>query len=372
MAALNPNLTPAMAEINRSKESDVQMTQQLDNTSDRILIIADSYMSSDVFETAFAQVEIGVPVDVVTIDPSRKAGPEAGTLREYEGSPDQVADFIQGHTILLVHGAPVTRQVLEQNPSVRFLGVARGGPVNVDVAAARELGVTVTTTPGKNAQGVADLTIGFLIQLWRNTVPSHEHVRHAAAAGEALSESAFEGAAWFGREISGRRLGLLGMGNVAQRVAAHANALGMDVIAYDPFVTVDIPGVTMVESFDEMLGSLDALSIHARATAENRRMINGDVFSSLPAGAAFVNTARESLVDEHELLKAVQSGHLSGVAMDVFEPDGPWRELAAHPRVIITPHIAGATHQTLARGAQMLRDDLGRFLRGEELRWAVQ
>lgn len=347
------------------------MNQQPNNTSDRILVIADSYMSSNDFETAFAQQDIDVPVDVVTIDAGRKAGPEAESVREYEGTPTQVSELIDGHTVLLVHGAPVTRQVLEQNPSVRFLGVARGGPVNVDVAAARELGVTVTTTPGKNAQGVADLTIGFLTQLWRNAPSSHEHVRERAAAGEALSESAFEGAAWFGQEIAGRRLGLLGMGKVAQRVVAHATALGMEVVAYDPLVSADIPGVTMVENFEDMLGSLDALSIHARATPENQQMINREVFSALPAGAAFVNTARESLVNEQDLLTALQSGQLSGAAMDVCEPDGPWRKLVALPQVIMTPHIAGATYQTLARGAQMLYEDLDRFLRGEALRWAV-
>lgn len=329
-------------------------------------------MSSEVFRTALSGNLLNVPVDVVTIEADQDPGDARDSVAEFEGSPEEVADLIDGHTIVLVHGAPVTRNVLKQNPSLRLLGVARGGPVNIDLAAAREHGVTVTTTPGKNAQGVADLTLGFLIQLWRNVTPSYRHVLDAALGDDTISDSAFQGARWFGAELQGRRLGLLGLGNVARRVAAHALSLGMEVMSYDPFISEEVPGVTMYGSLQEMLGLLDGLSLHARVTPENRHLVDREVLAGLPRGAILVNTARESLVEENHLLEALNTGHLSGAALDVFEPDGRWKDLVRHPRVLVTPHIAGATHETLARGAHMLVEEVARFLSGEELQWAVQ
>lgn len=339
-----------------------------------VLVVGDSYMNADVFRHAFSALPPEAAVDFRTIDvtwPGAADWPMTG-VRESEGSPEQIDQWLAGHTILAVHGAPVTRELLERNPSVKFVACARGGPVNVDLAAARELGVVVTTTPGKNAAAVADLTIGFLVHLWRNLGDSTQHVRELAAQGLPMGESTFEGARWFGRELSQRSLGLIGLGHVARLVAQRATALGIEVIAFDPFVPDDaIPGVTRATSLDSLLPRVEAVSLHARATAENRHLLGAKQIAQLPAGAVVINTARESLVDEHALLAALRSGHLAGAAMDVLEPDGPWRALAADSRVLLTPHIGGATYETLGRGAQMLCQEITRYLAKEPLRWAA-
>jgi D-3-phosphoglycerate dehydrogenase len=229
--------------------------------------------------------------------------------------------------------------------------------------------VQVATTPGKNAAAVADLTIGLLITTFRNLVPALKDVDLAAAEGRGLAESTFEGARWFGRELSGRTLGLVGLGNVARLVATRAASLGMPVIAYDPFVTGAIEGVEQVHTFGELLERSDAVSIHARATKQNNRLFDAAAFARLPAGAVFVNTARESLVDENALLDALRSGHLGGAALDVCEPDGVWRELVETRNVTLLPHIAGATFETLHRGADMLAEQISAWAQGEQLRW---
>lgn len=342
------------------------MTASRGNDS-RILVIGDSYMPVDSFVSALERH--GFACDRATIDVTDAPTWPTDRIREFEGDPAQTSALLDGHEVVVIHGAPITRETLEANPALKLIACARGGPVNVDLDAARELGVRVATTPGKNAAAVADLAIGLLITTFRNVVPALKDVDRTAAAGGAMAESTFEGAKWFGRELSGRTLGLVGLGNVAKLVAARAAALGMRVIAYDPFMMDAVDGVEQVATLGELLERSEALSIHARATAENRRMFDEAAFATLPAGAIFINTARESLVDEAALLAALRSGHLAGAALDVCEPDGSWRELAATPNVTLLPHIAGATFETLGRGADMLAHQIADWVHGRELRW---
>lgn len=334
----------------------------------RILVLGDSYMPAETFLAALR--DRGLAADSATVTAVTEPTWSADGLREYEGDPAEVAKLIEGHDVLVLHGAPVTRAVLAANPSVRLIGCARGGPTNVDIDAARELGVTVTTTPGKNADAVADLTIGFAIVTLRNVLPSVRSVDEAAAGGGQISESAFEGARWFGGELRGRTLGLVGFGNVARLVAARAVALGMTVAAYDPFATPHMEGVRACSSLPELLEISEVLSLHARATDENRHLIDAAAIERLPAGAVLINTARESLLDEYALLDALERGYLAGAALDVCESDGPWRQLIEQPTVVLTPHIGGATWQTLRRGAQMLADEVVTWQQGGTLRWS--
>jgi D-3-phosphoglycerate dehydrogenase len=338
-------------------------------STQRILVLGDSYMPASVFEEALSArglVSESATVTVVSAPSWSVAG-----LREYEGDPAEVSALIDGHEIIALHGAPISAAVLEANPQIRLLACARGGPVNIDLDAAARRGITVTTTPGKNAEAVADLTIGFLIATLRNMPAALADVDATVASGGPLAESAFEGARWFGRELPGRTLGLIGFGNVARLVAKRALALGVTVRAFDPYVDPStVSDVTIVSSLDALLSGSDVVSVHARATADNTHLISAAQFATMPAGSIFINTARETLVDESALLAALRSGHLAGAALDVNEPDGPWRDLVALPNVILTPHIAGATHETLARGAAMLADEIVAFIAGRPLRWA--
>jgi len=336
-------------------------------TDSRILILGDSYMSAAAFAAAFERRGLATDVATVSIaDPTW----DVSRITEFEGDPAEVADLIAGYEVVALHAAPLTAEVLAAAPDLRLVGCARGGPVNIDLAAAKAAGVRVTTTPGKNADAVADLTIGFLISLLRNVPASLRDVDERVAQGRGVAESTFEGARWFGREVGAITLGLIGYGNVARLVSARARALGATVIAFDPFVDpATVPEAQIVADLDELFARADAVSVHARATADNRHLVGAAQLAALRRGGYFINTARESLVDEHALLAAVTSGHLGGVALDVNEPDGPWRDLVAQPNVILTPHIAGATHETIARGADMLASEVEAYLDGRELRW---
>jgi D-3-phosphoglycerate dehydrogenase / 2-oxoglutarate reductase len=261
-----------------------------------------------------------------------------------------------------VHGAPVSSEVLDAGP-LRLVCCARGGPVNVDVAAATDRGIPVVNTPGKNAEAVAELTIAFALLLVR-AVPRAS--RYLLDRGS-LAESVFEGSEFFGREAASLTLGLVGLGRVGHAVATRARALGFTLLGYDPLLPGPAAdGVEMV-TLDALLERSDIVSLHARATPGNRHMFASAQFARMRPGAYFINTARESLVDEAALRAALEQGRLGGAALDVLErpPAGTRHPLLTAPNVFATPHIGGATAETLARGAQRAVAAVASLLAGQ-------
>ena len=284
------------------------------------------------------------------------------TLREYVGNPAHLVAAVAGHDALLVHGAPVSAEVLDAAP-LRLVCCARGGPVNVDVAAASRRGIPVTNAPGRNAQAVAELTIAFALMLVRSVPYS---ARYLVDGGQ-LAENTYEGSEFIGAEAASMTLGLVGLGNVGREVAARGRALGFTMLGYDPVRLATVPpGVTMV-TLDDLLSRSGLISLHARATPDNRHLLGTAAFARMPRGAFFINTARESLVDEDALVAALASGTLAGAALDVVErrPAGDRHPLLDLPNVIITPHIGGATRETLQRGAKMTASAVARLASGE-------
>jgi D-3-phosphoglycerate dehydrogenase len=331
----------------------------------RVLVIGDPYMPASVYAPFLARLGDRIAVDSIQIRDIASTPPRTESerrLREYVGDPADIARAAAGHEVLIVHGAPVSAEVLDAAP-MRLVCCARGGPVNVDVAAATERGIPVVNTPGKNAAAVAELTIAFALLLIR-AVPRAS--RYLAERGS-FAESVFEGSEFFGREAASVTLGLVGFGRVGREVAARARALGFTVLAYDPLMPdVMADGVDLVP-LDALLERSDIVSLHARATPENRHMFSRAEFARMRPGACFINTARESLVDEQALQAALEQGALAGAGLDVLErpPAGTRHPLLAAPNVVVTPHIGGATAETLARGAQRAVAALASLLAGQ-------
>jgi D-3-phosphoglycerate dehydrogenase / 2-oxoglutarate reductase len=318
-----------------------------------VLAVGDAYMPAGLFTAALAGLGGAVTVTEMQIAGTGAAPPRTASgraLREYVGDPADLAAALPGHEVLLVHGAPVTAEVLDHAP-LRLVCCARGGPVNVDVAAASARGIPVTNAPGRNARAVAELTITFALMLIRGVAGSARFLIDGGQHGG----STYEGSRFIGGEAASMTLGLVGLGNVGKEVAARGAALGFTMLAHDPAPAGAIPpGVTMV-ALDDLLGSSDLVSVHARATAGNRHMFGAAAFGRMPRGSFFINTARESLVDEDALARALASGALAGAALDVAEPRpaGDRHPLLDAPNVIITPHIGGSTREALRRGATM-------------------
>jgi D-3-phosphoglycerate dehydrogenase len=318
-----------------------------------VLAVGDPFMPAGLFTAALAGLGAAVAVTELQIASTEAAPPRTESekaLREYMGDPADLAAALPGHKVLLVHGAPVSAEVLDAAP-LHLVCCARGGPVNVDVAAASTRGIPVTSAPGRNASAVAELTIAFALMLIHSVPGSARYLIEGGRHGG----NNYEGSQFIGSEAASMTLGLVGLGNVGKEVAARGRALGFTMLAYDPAPPGAIPPEVTMVALDDLLSRSDLVSVHARATAGNRRMFGAAAFGRMPRGSFFINTARESLVDEDALARALASGALAGAALDVTEPPaaGDRHPLLDLPNVIITPHIGGATRETLRRGAEM-------------------
>lgn len=291
--------------------------------------------------------------------------PLSSPIREYRGDPSELVAAVGDAEGLVVYVAPVTREIIAAAPSLKFIGCARGGPVNVDVKAATERGIPLLYTPGRNANAVAELTIGLMILL----------ARHLREAEEALRRD--RSAAWsstvkrpiVGIELDGKALGIVGFGLVGRSVCRLALAFGMKVSAYDPYVepaVIEAYGAKAA-ALEEVLETSDFLSLHLRESADTAGFMDRAKFSQMKRSAYFINTARGSLVDESALLEALDTGLIAGAALDVFaiEPLQSDSPLLRHKNVVLLPHIGGHTREVPLRSAEMLYEDILRLMQGE-------
>ena len=280
---------------------------------------------------------------------------------EAAGDPAAVAAAAVGATAILTHLAPVTEAVLEAaGPSLRIVGVTRGGPVNVDLAAATRRRIPVAYLPGRNLNAVAEFCIGVMLSLTRNVSP----------ASRSLASGRWDGS-YFRYEKNGPELrtatvGLVGLGAVGLRVAELLQAFGSTVMAYDPFAneaTARAQGVTLTD-LPPLLAAADLVSLHPRLTEDTRGMCGAEFFAAMKQGSYFINTARGELVDEGALLAALESGRLRGAALDVFSPEPPLKDnpLLARPDVIATPHLAGASLQVSEESAVKIASAVAGYL----------
>jgi D-3-phosphoglycerate dehydrogenase / 2-oxoglutarate reductase len=244
--------------------------------------------------------------------------------------------------ILMRGNPPIDAAVMDAVPELRVIAKHGAGVDSVDLAAAAQRGIRVMVAANANAPAVAEHTLALIFALGRDIVTLAARTRIGAWDREGYS----------GREISGRRLGLVGFGRIARLVAAKARALGMDVTAlpHRPG-NVDTTLVREAASLGELLADSDIVSLHAPLTRETEGMIGRTALAAMRPGALLVNTARGALIDETALLEALVSGHLGGAALDTLiqEPPPPDHPLLNAPRVIVTPHIASATGAALIR-----------------------
>ena len=321
----------------------------------KILAVYDTYMPEEFFRRAFAKIMKTNEVRFAYIMELDRKDPETDSeksIREYNGNPDELASLLKDEDILVVHAAPVTDKVMQASPNLKAVFCVRGGPVNIDIDSATKVGILVGAAPGRNADAVADFALGLMLALARNLVTGVEFVRK----NEQFTKEAWD--AFFGHELGGMTLGLVGYGNVGSRVAKRALSFGMSILVYDPYVDkakIEAPGISVTD-LGTLLSSSDFVSVHAREAPENENMISTKQFAMMKKTAFFINTARGSLVDEDALYEALTSGKIAGAALDVMkaEPADPTSKLVFLPNVLVTPHIAGASHEVRYRGAEII------------------
>ena len=334
----------------------------------KILVVTDTYIPEEYYRRAFARLEGSHSVRYERINELDRADAESASeksIKEYAGNPHELAALLEGEDVLVVHAAPVTDEVLRASPELKAVFCARGGPVNIDVAAATAMNIPVVSSPGRNADAVADFTLGLLLILSRHMITGNSFVK----GREQFTRESYEGL--FGHELGGHVLGLVGFGNVGSRVAARALSFGMSVLVYDPYVDkarIEAPGIA-VTSLDDLLSKSDFVSVHARESAENKDMMGPEQFGRMKKTAYFVNTARGSLVDEAALYAALESKQIAGAAVDVMkvEPIDFQSPILGLDNVIVTPHIAGASYEVRFRGAEIVGRQVEKWISGAPL-----
>lgn len=249
---------------------------------------------------------------------------------------EELAAIVETAEVLVTRAYnKVTRRVLEAAPRLELIAQATSGIDNIDAAAARERGITVINMPGINANAVAELVVGFMISLTR-TVPYYQ--REVVQGRFDRDDCAMR------HELRHYRLGIIGLGQVGSRVARLAKAFEMEVFAYDPYLSA-FPNATPVSSLDELLPQADILTLHVPLTEETRKMVGARELGMLRRGSYVINAARGEVLDQQAALDALVAGHLAGMALDVFDPEPPVAPLPDDPRLVLTPHIAGCSHE---------------------------
>ena len=259
---------------------------------------------------------------------------------------------------IIARGLPITGEAIRACNTLRVVSRHGVGYNHVDVAAATKAGVAVLITTGANAQSVAELATGFMIAIARGFFVNDARIRAGGWSGPANSI-----------QLSGRTLGVVGIGAVGQKVANLGRAIGMRVVAFDPYVDAEkvFPGIIQAHSLDDLLEQADVLTLHCPLTDETERLIDAAALARLRRGSILINTARGPVVDEAALVSALESGHLAGAGLDTFqeEPLPPGQLIAKAPNVIVTPHIGGATAASLAAVSEMAATNALRLLRGD-------
>jgi glyoxylate reductase len=273
---------------------------------------------------------------------------------------DMIAILAEADAAITLLSDPITRPVLESNPNLRIVANYAVGYDNVDLAAANELGVVVTNTPGVLTESTADLTMALILATTRRLVEADAEVRRSGRADWAPL-------AWLGSSLQGKQLGIVGMGRIGFAVATRARAFGMS-IAYDsrtPKPESEAQHGSRRVGFDELVATSDVVSIHCPLNDATRHLIGAAAFHRMKPTAFLVNTARGPIVDQEALCEALQSRAIAGAGLDVFEfePEVDQRLRRLHNAVLL-PHIGSATIETRSEMARIAATDIARFLQG--------
>jgi D-3-phosphoglycerate dehydrogenase / 2-oxoglutarate reductase len=253
----------------------------------------------------------------------------------------------------------VTRELLARCPQLLCVSSSGAGYDTVDVAACTEAGVAVVNQAGGNAPSVAEHTLAMMLGVSRRMVECDRRMRR---------ELGFAREDVMGHELRGKTVGLVGLGHVGSRVAALCRAFGMDVIATDPLIgdeEITRRGARPV-ALDALLAQADVVSLHCPRDATTLKMIDAAAFAKMKRGAIFVTTARGGIHDEQALVQALQSGHLAGAGVDVWDREPPPLDhpLLAMDNVYATFHTAGVTHECRRSVAEMAAEQIAQVLAG--------
>ncbi|MGH9223081.1 MAG: phosphoglycerate dehydrogenase [Acidimicrobiales bacterium] len=280
-------------------------------------------------------------------------------------SPDELLNVVPGaHALVIRSETQVTPAVLEAGKDLVIVGRAGVGIDNVDVQAATRLGVMVANAPLSNVVSNAEHTMALLLAQARNVPQANESLKGGQWARSKLA----------GVELYGKTLGLLGLGRVGTLVAQRANAFGMRIVAWDPWISPERPrklGIELLE-LDDLVRQADFLSVHLLKTPDSVGLINAQLLRNAKPGLRIINTARGGIIDEQALADAVAAGTVGGAAIDVFATEPTTASpLFGLDKVVVTPHLGASTREAQDKAGEAIADQVVLALAGDFVPYAV-
>ncbi len=302
-------------------------------------------------------------------------------------SEEELIEKLKGKDILVTSYDKVTRAVIE-NSNLKLIVCTRATPVNVDTAFAKEKGIPVVYTPGRNSDVTAEFAVGLLMSAARSIPFAHDMIQsHKVVTDDLERPGPLKNDTTWGKvkdirpysyfkgiQLKNKNVGVVGYGSIGRKVAhILGKGFGMNVLVFDPYVArmdIDEPGFTKVD-FETLVRESDFITCHTKITDSTRNMFNAEVFRKMKPTAFFINNSRGAIVNEPDLIEALRTHQIAGAALDVFEYEPLY---AGHPfvngeidNVITTPHISGAALDVITNHTQMFVEEILHFLKGEPL-----
>ncbi|MEX1079912.1 MAG: hydroxyacid dehydrogenase [Homoserinimonas sp.] len=293
-------------------------------------------------------------MNVVILEPIHSSGVAALAnscrVHQLTGQDDpRLTEVMATADALIVRSTRIGADLIELGPRLKVIGRHGAGTDNIDLQVTKDRGITVVNTPRSNTDSVAEYVITVALMMLKRIPSVSEQLRSGAFDPSRGSlPGQVDRAGLSGRDANGCRLGIIGAGAIGRAVASRAQALGMTVVAYDPYITT-LDGIELVAELPDLLRQADIVSLHV--PGGNGHLIDAEQLSLMQQGAMLVNAARGDLVDPIALAAALSSGHIAAAAVDVWEPEPPALDhpLLAAPNLIATPHMAAMTHEALRR-----------------------
>lgn len=306
------------------------------------------------------EAQTTIPSGMCFEDPKVKMGyPDCG-VNEFYGEPYSLMEDIRDVDILVIHGAALPRKVLENANRLKYIISLRGGPANIDMEYVRQHGIKLLNTNGKNAQAVAEFTLGALLDFERDITYGNAYLKNDYWWIKAVDDR-------MSHELQNKKFGFIGYGNIAQKLRKLLSGFDIEAYAYSPHINEETLEKSNVKrlSLPELVSTCDYVSLHTRPVKGQPPVMSAEMIGMMKSDAVLINSGRGALLDYAALKKALEKKRIRGAVLDVLgnEPFSFYKELLDMSNTLITPHIAGQSYGTCVRacqmGTQLLRSILG-------------
>lgn len=336
----------------------------------KVLVIGDPFVSAENLAKAAAKLAIDPPIDIYQFDwcPELSRSEFREIIKKLERNgpsgfdlPAGVLEVLPQVEYLLVHLAPISETTIAKAERLKMIGTCRGGLEHLDLAAIREKKHIPIINVIRNAEPVADFTIGLMYATVRNIAAAAIQVKQGKWPQNFANDS-------YKSSFSNMKVGLVGLGHIGKIVAKRLNALGMSVSAFDPFAKqADLTAegcLVNLCSLEELFQNSDVVSLHLRVVPETENLIDASLLKLMKPSAYLINTARPEILNQKDFIEVLQTGKIAGAGIDVMwqEPIAPDDPLLSLDNVVITSHIAGDTVDAIERSPQLLQRAINQYL----------